>query len=65
LGPNGAGKTTAIRVLTTIRVLILNRKRVVAEGTVAEATRRAAAPRRARFRVSPEHFEPGHGPASA
>jgi ABC-2 type transport system ATP-binding protein len=32
-------------------VLILNRGRVVAEGTVAEITARAAAPRRARFRV--------------
>jgi ABC-2 type transport system ATP-binding protein len=36
------------------RVLILNRGRVVADGTVAEVTRRAAAPRRARFRVPPE-----------
>jgi ABC-2 type transport system ATP-binding protein len=33
------------------RVLILNRGRVVAEGTVAEVTRRASAPRRGRFRV--------------
>jgi ABC-2 type transport system ATP-binding protein len=33
------------------RVLILNRGRVVAEGTVAEVTQRAAAPRRGRFRV--------------
>jgi ABC-2 type transport system ATP-binding protein len=33
------------------RVLILNRGRVVADGTVAEVTRRAAAPRRGRFRV--------------
>ena len=32
-------------------VLILNRGQVVAEGTVAEITARAAAPRRARFRV--------------
>jgi ABC-2 type transport system ATP-binding protein len=36
------------------RVLILNRGRMVAEGTVAEVTRRAAAPRRGRFRVAPE-----------
>ncbi len=36
------------------RVLILNRGRVVAEGTVAEVTRRAAAPRRGRFRVPAE-----------
>jgi len=33
------------------RVAILNRGRVVADGTVAEVTRRAAAPRRGRFRV--------------
>jgi ABC-2 type transport system ATP-binding protein len=33
------------------RVLILGRGRVLAEGTVEEVTRRAAAPRRARFRV--------------
>jgi ABC-2 type transport system ATP-binding protein len=33
------------------RVLILNRGRVVADGTVAEVARRAAAPRRGRFRV--------------
>jgi ABC-2 type transport system ATP-binding protein len=39
------------------RVLILNRGRVVAEGTVAEVSRRAAAPRGARFRVPPEAFE--------
>ena len=36
------------------RVLILNRGRVVAAGTVAEVTRRAAAPRRGRFRVPAE-----------
>jgi ABC-2 type transport system ATP-binding protein len=36
------------------RVLILNRGRVVAAGTVAEVTRLAAAPRRARFRVPAE-----------
>jgi ABC-2 type transport system ATP-binding protein len=39
---------------TCSRVLILNRGRVVAEGTVAEVTRRAAAPRRGRFRVPAE-----------
>jgi ABC-2 type transport system ATP-binding protein len=33
------------------RVLILNRGRVVADGTVADVARRAAAPRRGRFRV--------------
>jgi ABC-2 type transport system ATP-binding protein len=36
------------------RVLILNRGRVVADGTVTEVARRAAAPRTARLRVHPE-----------
>jgi ABC-2 type transport system ATP-binding protein len=36
---------------TCSRVLILNHGRVIAEGTVDDITRRAAAPRRARFRV--------------
>jgi ABC-2 type transport system ATP-binding protein len=36
------------------RVLILNRGRIVAEGTVAEVARRAAAPRSALLRVLPE-----------
>jgi ABC-2 type transport system ATP-binding protein len=36
------------------RVLILNRGRVVADGTVAEVARQAAAPRTARLRVAPE-----------
>src|SRR5439155_8773633 len=36
------------------RVLILNRGRVAAEGTVAEISRRAAAPRSARVRVPAE-----------
>ena len=40
---------------TCSRVLILNRGRVVAEGTVAEITRQAAAPRSARLRVAPDH----------
>lgn len=39
------------------RVVILNRGRVVAEGTVAEVTRKAAAPRRGRFRVPAEQRE--------
>jgi ABC-2 type transport system ATP-binding protein len=39
------------------RALILNRGRVVADGTVAEIVRRAAAPRRGRIRVAPEHAE--------
>jgi ABC-2 type transport system ATP-binding protein len=42
---------------TCSRVLILNHGRVVAEGTVAEITRRAAAPRSARLRVAPDHAE--------
>jgi ABC-2 type transport system ATP-binding protein len=36
------------------QVVILNRGRIVAEGTVAEVARQAAAPRRARLRVAPE-----------
>jgi ABC-2 type transport system ATP-binding protein len=36
------------------RVLILNRGHLVADGTVAEVARRAAAPRRGRFRVPAE-----------
>ncbi len=39
------------------RVLILNRGRLVAEGSVADVTRRAAAPRRVRFRVPAEMRE--------
>jgi ABC-2 type transport system ATP-binding protein len=39
------------------RVLILNRARVVAAGTVAEIVGRAAAPRRARLRVPPEEVQ--------
>ena len=42
---------------TCSRVLILNRGRVVAEGTVSEVTRRAAAPRSARLRVLAEQGE--------
>jgi ABC-2 type transport system ATP-binding protein len=42
---------------TCSRVLILNRGRVIAEGTVDEVTRRAAAPQRARFRVPAEARE--------
>ena len=37
------------------RVIILNRGRLAAEGTVAEIARRAAAPRSARVRVPAEH----------
>ena len=39
------------------RVLILNRGRVAAEGTVSEVARRAAAPRSARLRVPAEHVD--------
>jgi ABC-2 type transport system ATP-binding protein len=39
------------------RVLILNRGRVVAAGTVSEVARRAAAPRTARLRVAADHVE--------
>jgi ABC-2 type transport system ATP-binding protein len=39
------------------RVLILNRGRIVAEGTVSEVVRRVAAPRSGRLCVPPEHAE--------
>jgi ABC-2 type transport system ATP-binding protein len=39
------------------RILILNRGRVAAEGTVTEVARRAAAPRSARMRVSTEQVD--------
>jgi ABC-2 type transport system ATP-binding protein len=42
---------------TCSRVLILNRGRVVAEGSVSEITRTAAAPRSARLRVAAEDVE--------
>jgi ABC-2 type transport system ATP-binding protein len=42
---------------TCSRVLILNRGRVAAEGTVSEIARRAAAPRSARLRIAVEHVE--------
>ena len=42
---------------TCSRVLMLHRGRVVAEGSVADVTRRAAAPRTARLRVPEEAFE--------
>jgi ABC-2 type transport system ATP-binding protein len=42
---------------TCSRVLILNRGRVAAEGTVAEVARLAAAPRSGRLRVPPERAE--------
>lgn len=43
------------------RVLILNRGRVAAEGTVSEVARRAAAPRSARLRVPAERVEAAQG----
>jgi ABC-2 type transport system ATP-binding protein len=46
---------------TCSRVLILNRGRVAAEGTVSEIARRAAAPRSARLRVAAEHVERAAG----
>jgi ABC-2 type transport system ATP-binding protein len=39
------------------RVVILNRGRVIAEGTVADVARRAAAPRSGRLYVAPEHAD--------
>jgi ABC-2 type transport system ATP-binding protein len=39
------------------RVLILSRGRVIADGTVSEIARRAAARRSARLHVAPEHAE--------
>ncbi len=42
---------------TCSRVLILNRGRVAAEGTVSEIARRAAAPRSARLRIAVDHVE--------
>jgi ABC-2 type transport system ATP-binding protein len=39
------------------RVLILNRGRVIADGTVSEIARRAAAPRSGRLHVAPEDAE--------
>jgi len=42
---------------TCSRILILNRGRVVADGTVGEITRSAAAPRSATLRVAPGHVE--------
>ena len=53
--PSSSARTSSPRSRRPARAsLILNRGRVVAEGTVAEVTRRAAAPRRGRFRVPAE-----------
>jgi ABC-2 type transport system ATP-binding protein len=56
----GAAVLLSTHLLTEVeehcsRVLILNRGRVVTEGTVSEVVRRAAAPRSGRIRVAPEH----------
>jgi ABC-2 type transport system ATP-binding protein len=59
-GERGAAVLLSTHLLTEVeehcsRVLILNRGRVVAEGTVSEVARRAAAPRSGRLQVAPEH----------
>jgi len=58
----GAAVLLSTHLLTEVeencsRVLILNRGRVVAEGTVSEIVRRAAAPRSGRLQVVPEQAE--------
>jgi ABC-2 type transport system ATP-binding protein len=47
------------------RVLILNQGRVIAEGTVSEVVRRAAAPRSGRLNVAPEHADVAIGALAA
>ena len=47
------------------RLLILNQGRVIAEGTVSEVVRRAAAPRSGRLHVAPEQAEVAIGALSA
>jgi ABC-2 type transport system ATP-binding protein len=56
----GAAVLLSTHLLTEVeencsRVLIINRGRVVAEGTVSEIVRKAAAPRSGRLHVAPEH----------
>jgi ABC-2 type transport system ATP-binding protein len=58
----GAAVLLSTHLLTEVeencsRVLILNRGRVVAEGTVSEIVRRAAAPRSGRLQVAPEQAD--------
>jgi ABC-2 type transport system ATP-binding protein len=58
----GAAVLLSTHLLTEVeencsRVLILNRGRAVAEGTVSEVIRLAAAPRRGRLQVAPEQTE--------
>jgi ABC-2 type transport system ATP-binding protein len=57
----GAAVLLSTHLLTEVeehcsRVLILNRGRVVTEGTVSEVVRLAAAPRSGRIHVAPEHM---------
>jgi ABC-2 type transport system ATP-binding protein len=59
-GERGAAVLLSTHLLAEVeencsRVLILNRGRIVAEGTVSEVARRAAAPRSGRLHVAPEH----------
>jgi ABC-2 type transport system ATP-binding protein len=61
-GERGAAVLLSTHLLDEVeqncsRVLILNRARTVAEGPVSEIVRRAAAPRRARLRTTPQHVE--------
>jgi ABC-2 type transport system ATP-binding protein len=61
-GERGATVLLSTHLLTEVeevcsRVLILNRGRVAAAGTVSEVARRAAAPRSARLRVAPQRIE--------
>jgi ABC-2 type transport system ATP-binding protein len=61
-GERGATVLLSTHLLTEVeetcsRVLILNRGRVAAQGTVAEVVRRAAAPRSAKLRVAREDVE--------
>jgi len=56
----GATVVLSTHLLTEVeevcgRVVILNRGRIVADGTVQEIVRRAGAPRHARIEVAPEH----------
>jgi len=58
-GERGAAVLLSTHLLAEVeetcsRVLILNRGRVAAEGTVADVSRQAAAPRSARLRVEPD-----------
>jgi len=61
-GERGATVLLSTHLLTEVeencsRVIILNRGRVIADGTVAEVVRRAAAPRSGMLHVHPEHVE--------